>query len=88
MADWSSPRPLDEQQVRVNVEMLATYHSTHQFQYPGCICPLIYPSAGNNETVLLLASHGEYGGRFVVACANDACGYYGMYKISPSKGCY
>lgn len=61
--------------------MLAAHHTSHLFKNPGCICPMIHPGGGiNNETVLLIASHGEYEGRLVVACAHNACEYLGAYK--------
>lgn len=88
MANREVSRPLDEQQARVNVEELAAYHATHRFRYPGCLCPILYPEAigTDNETVLFLASHGEYEGRLVVACARGDCGYLGMYRTLEFKG--
>lgn len=87
-ADLQLSRLLDEQQARINVEMLAPHRTTHLFKYPGCICPMIYPGGGvNNETVLFIAPHGEYEGRLVVACAYNACGYLGACGYSPSEDC-
>lgn len=67
--------------------MLATYRSTHLFQYPGCICPLLNPgTSDNNETVLFIAPHGEYEGHLVVGCARGACGYLGVYQMWRLQG--
>lgn len=82
MADKNS-RPLDNQQARVTVEMLAVHHATHVFHYPGCLCPMIHHGTNNNETILFLAPYGEHAGRLVVACARGACGYIGAYMIFP-----
>lgn len=57
--------------------MLEIYRAHHVFRYPGCLCP--QAAGAENETILFLATYGEYEGRLVFACARNACGYIGMY---------
>ena len=60
---------------------LCQYWSAHQYQGPGCLCPLLAPLSQKRvftEAAIYLTILGLYKGEYVAQCAKSRCGYLGQ----------
>ena len=65
-------------------DALHSYHKTHKFLGPCCLCPLLGIERGIErgryvEAVIHILVFGRYAGEYVAECTGSQCGYLGLF---------
>ena len=73
------------------LDALRSYHETHKFLGPGCLCPLLGTERGIEhgrfvEAAIHIPVFGCYAGEYVAECARSQCGYLGLFISLDRRG--
>lgn len=68
---------MDKRNERVALHNLVDHRSSHDFQFPTCLCAALDTSTVT-ESAIYMATKGPNDGCWVASCAKGLCGYFGQ----------
>jgi hypothetical protein len=76
-------RPVNDAGERVALSSFWEYRRSHEFLGPSCFCAsLSSDESAYTEVSIFLAKFGASAGRYVAACAEGLCRYWGMFILA------